>query len=176
MSFNLAQQSFLHAVLHGLDKIVIVGFLEAPCFLASVQHSVNFWSRNSCTIIFCRLSCFLGALGAALQGEGAVETSEAPDEASETLPQMYAGVGGGGPPGAPRGTAPFSPATPTAFLPLGTNKNNHFKEPQAPPLWLPPRPPMLPAPPPFRAPGWGPLSPATIDAFRGRAAISQAAL
>ncbi|CBZ54562.1 conserved hypothetical protein [Neospora caninum Liverpool] len=67
MSFNVAQQAYLHATLHGLTRIALVGFLlDVPAFLASLQHSVRFWSRNKVKVFFCSLSPFLGALGASL--------------------------------------------------------------------------------------------------------------
>nr|PUA85045.1 pantothenate kinase [Toxoplasma gondii TgCATBr9] len=67
MSFNVAQQAYLHATLHGLTRIALVGFLlDVPAFLASLQHSVRFWSKNRVKVFFCSLSPFLGALGASL--------------------------------------------------------------------------------------------------------------
>ncbi|PHJ18477.1 pantothenate kinase [Cystoisospora suis] len=67
MSFNVAQQAYLHAALHGLKRIALVGFLlNVPGLLASFQHSVRFWSGNDVKVFFCSLSPFLGALGASV--------------------------------------------------------------------------------------------------------------
>ncbi|KAF8822509.1 pantothenate kinase [Cardiosporidium cionae] len=86
MSYNVMQQAFFHSRIHNLPRIVLVGFLlDIPAFLASIQHSINFWSQGDCKIHFFRLSPFLATLGAALYSVEATADNEKEfsDEAQE---------------------------------------------------------------------------------------------